>query len=82
MNLPESIPTAVVTAAIAEAMTTIRADVETGTAGNIEADAVLCCVEASILRQMDWPVEYRRAFTAACDLDNLIPQEAFERSGF
>ena len=79
MNLPESIPTEVVTGAIAEAMASIHADVEMGMAGNIEADAVLCCGESAIVRMMDWPAEYRRAFSTACDLDDLIPQEAFER---
>jgi hypothetical protein len=61
--------------AIADAMATIRSDVELGNGPVIEADAVLLNVAYNFCSEAG--VEDKAAFVSACDLDDLIDSEAF-----
>lgn len=69
-----------VSAAIAEAMGQVRADVGLGLGANIEADAVLLAVAYAVIEAV--PVIDRDAFLARCDLVDLIPSESFQGAPF
>lgn len=66
-------------AVLADVMRMIRADVELGVGGNIEADAVVLNVADGLAERFagEEPGFDKEAFLAACDLDELIPQERF-----
>lgn len=61
--------------AISHAMATIRSDVEMGNGPVIEADAVLLNVAYAFCAEAG--IEDRGAFLKECDLDELLPSEAF-----
>lgn len=66
--------------AVAAVMRGIREDVDAGRGPNIEADAVLLGFSDEFCQR--FPEVDRRNFETACDLDDLIPGEAFHGIGF
>jgi hypothetical protein len=65
--------------AVNETMQTIRADVAAGNGAAIEADAVLLIVAYAIVDKLGLGAQAREEFLEACDLAELIPEEAFRR---
>jgi hypothetical protein len=63
------------------AMAIIRADVALGLGANIEPDAVVLSIAYGFMTHFAADTAFdRKAFLTACDLDDLIPSEAFQRA--
>lgn len=73
-----------IAAGIADVMATIRRDVEDGRGHLIEADAVALGIAENLARYFAQDNERfdRARFMTACDLDDLIPSEAFHTTGY
>jgi hypothetical protein len=67
--------------AIRNSMAIIRRDVALGLGANIEPDAVVLSIAYGFMTHFAADTAFdRKAFLTACDLDDLIPSEAFQRA--